>query len=75
MNTPTRRPGIAVPWVMLFVLGGALAASAQEAVPPAQKIDKVFERWAGGATPGCAVGVSVQGKPAYTQGYGLANLE
>ncbi len=41
---------------------------------PAQ-IDRIFERWDRGATPGCAVGVSERGRVVYTRGYGLANLE
>jgi CubicO group peptidase (beta-lactamase class C family) len=48
-------------------------AASPEAV--ATQIDRIFERWDRGATPGCSVGVSDRGRVIYTHGYGLANLE
>ena len=39
------------------------------------RIDAVFERWDRPRSPGCAVGVSQNGRVVYTQAYGMANLE
>lgn len=39
------------------------------------KVDRVFERWNHSDTPGCVVGVSVDGKPVLVRAYGMANLE
>ena len=39
------------------------------------RIDTVFEKWDRGDTPGCAVGVGVDGRPVVARAYGLANLE
>src|SRR5207249_5051557 len=38
------------------------------------KIDQIFARFTA-TTPGCAVGLAKDGKPLYTHGYGMANLE
>jgi len=38
------------------------------------KVDQVFARW-NQTTPGCAVGVSVDGKSVLEKGYGMADLE
>ncbi len=56
----------------------AVTLSAQtppESLTPAQRIDKIFERWDRPGTPGCAVGVAHRGQLVYAQGYGMANLE
>jgi len=39
------------------------------------RVDKVFERWNHSDTPGCAVGVAVNGRPVLIRAYGMANLE
>src|SRR6266511_2809574 len=39
-----------------------------------QKVDAVFAKGSA-ATPGCAVGVAVNGAPALAKGYGMADLE
>ena len=39
------------------------------------KVDRVFERWNRSDTPGCVVGVAVDGKPVLVKAYGMANLE
>ena len=73
--------------VLIICVAGALltahpraqvAASGQ--VPAAREnlpaqIDRIFERWDRGGTPGCAVGVSERGSVVLTRGYGMANLE
>jgi CubicO group peptidase (beta-lactamase class C family) len=50
-----------------------LAAQAAVAVPEAS-VDAVFARWTN-ETPGCAVGVSRDGKPVLQKAYGMADLE
>ena len=37
-------------------------------------VDKIFAQWTTN-TPGCAVGVAVDGKPVITKAYGMADLE
>jgi len=39
------------------------------------KVDRVFERWNHSDTPGCVVGVALDGKPVLIKAYGMANLE
>ncbi len=39
------------------------------------KVDRVFERWDHSDTPGCVVGVAVDGRPVLVRAYGMANLE
>jgi CubicO group peptidase (beta-lactamase class C family) len=38
------------------------------------QVDRIFQRWTT-STPGCAVGAAVDGRPALTKAYGLADLE
>lgn len=66
----------------LLVAAGTAAAGQQQAPAPATpelstqaKVDRVFERWNRSDTPGCAVGVEVDGKPVLIRAYGMANLE
>jgi CubicO group peptidase (beta-lactamase class C family) len=64
----------------LTALIGALCAtqgiSAQSATDTAeQAVDRLFAGWINSATPGCAVGVSRNGRVLYQKGYGMANLE
>ena len=39
------------------------------------RVDRVFERWNRSDTPGCVVGVAVDGIPVLVKAYGMANLE
>jgi CubicO group peptidase (beta-lactamase class C family) len=48
--------------------------TAPQAADPAARVDVVFSRWTP-ATPGCAVGVGVDGKPVLQRAYGMADLE
>src|SRR3954466_13991639 len=41
----------------------------------ARTVDHVFDAWRGTDSPGCAVGVSRNGRVVYEHGYGMANLE
>jgi len=68
-------------FIALFIaLVGALLAggslSARQAMPAIDlsKIDAIFSRWTT-ATPGCAVGASVNGKLVVNKAYGMADLE
>ena len=52
----------------VLVLGPPVAAD------DASQVDAIFAKWTA-TTPGCAVGVAVDGKPALTKAYGMADLE
>jgi CubicO group peptidase (beta-lactamase class C family) len=60
--------GIAVIMALVLVAPGRAAAGLEAGV------DKIFTRWTPD-TPGCAVGVGVDGSPELTRGYGMADLE
>jgi CubicO group peptidase (beta-lactamase class C family) len=76
-------------WVFfsIFVIAAASLAGGQAqaqapapaakapGLAPEAKVDKVFERWNRSDTPGCVVGVAVDGKPVLVRAYGMANLE
>jgi CubicO group peptidase (beta-lactamase class C family) len=60
----------------------SVAAGRQQAQAPKPpelsteaKVDRVFERWNRSDTPGCVVGIAVDGKPVLVKAYGMANLE
>jgi CubicO group peptidase (beta-lactamase class C family) len=68
--------------------GAALDAGAawapSQAPAPVQKkpalsvearVDRIFERFDRDGTPGCVVGVAVEGKPVLVRAYGMADLE
>jgi CubicO group peptidase (beta-lactamase class C family) len=64
--------------VAVCVLACALAVMVERAAgaagPPEPQVDKIFSKWTS-STPGCAVGVAVDGKPALAKAYGMADLE
>lgn len=76
-------------WILALVttcvvMAASIAAGQAQAPAPAAKapelsaeakVDKVFERWNRSDTPGCVVGVAVDGKPVLVKAYGMANLE
>ena len=49
-------------------------AGARQSASLEPKVDQIFARWSQ-TTPGCAVGVSVDGKSVLEKGYGMADLE
>src|SRR5881409_3447610 len=58
-----------------------LALAIQPARPAGQnqtdietKVDAVFQKW-NASSPGCSVGVAVNGKPVLQRAYGMADLE
>src|ERR1051325_5208420 len=63
-------------FLLLVVAAGATGAQSFATLTntAAGKVDKVFAAFTS-ETPGCAVGIGHDGKPVYTRGYGLANLE
>ncbi len=73
----------AVAALLGLLVAATLAAAGQLQAPaPATpelsaqaKVDRVFEPWNRSDTPGCVVGVAVDGKPALVRAYGMANLE
>ncbi len=66
-----------------FVVALATLAANQAQAPAAKapepsveaKVDRVFERFNRSDTPGCVVGVAVDGEPVLVKAYGMANLE
>ena len=79
MGIRNNRPAIGL---VLGLFVAAAAAGRQQAPPPKTpeisteaKVDRVFERWNRSDTPGCVVGVAVDGKPVLVKAYGMANLE
>jgi CubicO group peptidase (beta-lactamase class C family) len=68
-------------WILALPAAIALpqrAASQPRAGAPdttTRMVDRVFDAWRGTERPGCAVGVSRNGRAVYEQDYGMANLE
>lgn len=56
---------------------GATPVQAQRPLPDSlrTKVDAVFTRWDRSNTPGCALGISEQGKVVYERGYGISDLQ
>jgi CubicO group peptidase (beta-lactamase class C family) len=66
--------------LMLWVTAwGAKAARAQSpgelSAPETARIDSVFQKFAGPASPGCALGVVRDNRLVYEHGYGMASIE
>ncbi|WP_306397582.1 serine hydrolase [Telluria beijingensis] len=62
--------------LQLCVIAACAAPTAQaQSTPQHRQVDALFAPYADRATPGCAVGISRDGKLDYAQGYGSANLE
>jgi CubicO group peptidase (beta-lactamase class C family) len=68
-------------WVLVLgltlTLPGILVSqgSSRAADSTARVVDHVFDAWRGTDGPGCALGVSRNGRVVYEHGYGMANLE
>ena len=63
--------------VLMFVLTvvtSVLILGPRIAADEASQVDAIFAKWIA-ATPGCAVGVAVDGKPTLAKAYGMADLE
>ncbi len=66
------RPAVAITLAILTV--GIVSAQQRSSQVEEAKVDAVFARWTA-ETPGCAVGVSKDGKPIVQKAYGMADLE
>jgi CubicO group peptidase (beta-lactamase class C family) len=64
---------IAALFLAVVMLGQSQAPPAPSSAGQAG-VDALFARWTA-ATPGCAVGVGVKGKPVLERAYGMADLE
>jgi CubicO group peptidase (beta-lactamase class C family) len=62
-----------VPFLALL-LGAFLQATAPAPAAAVADVDAVFAEWTA-ATPGCSVGVGVDGRPVIEKGFGMADLE
>lgn len=60
--------------LLLLLLAPALLRAQAPAADPVAAVDSIF-RWAGPASPGCAIGVARDGRTLVERGYGMANLE
>lgn len=56
------------------VLLAVALTQTQAPVSPASRVDETFARWTA-TTPGCAIGVGVNGKAVLERAYGMADLE
>jgi CubicO group peptidase (beta-lactamase class C family) len=65
--------GIVAGILTLGTCSAPRASGAQDRTTAA--VDEVFEDFTKAGSPGCAVAVYRNGKPSYSKGYGLANLE
>jgi len=59
-------------FIATFAVGPAPASAPDQT---AASVDAVFAEWARPGSPGCSVGISRNGVPAYEHGYGMANIE
>lgn len=70
-------------FVGMMLAAGAVTAPGQAQAPASKKpelsvearVDRIFERFNRSDTPGCVVGVAVEGKPVLVKAYGMADLE
>jgi CubicO group peptidase (beta-lactamase class C family) len=59
----------------LFIAAPAVAQQPNRPDSTARLVDRVFDAWRDTEGPGCALGVSRDGRVVYEHGYGMANLE
>jgi CubicO group peptidase (beta-lactamase class C family) len=77
MHTMLKRTlqGFGIAALVAMLIAGSAAVGGQTAVTVTEAdVDRIFDRWTE-TTPGCAVGVSVNGRPTLAKAYGLADLE
>lgn len=64
------------PLVLLLLVAPAPVALAAQAPPDAaQRVDEILAPWSSVESPGCAVGIDVDGLNVLTRAYGMADLE
>src|SRR6185436_4398973 len=71
----THLPLLSKALLALVALSTAVSAQTQGADSTTRAVDRVFDAWRGPDSPGCALGVSRNGRVIYESGYGMANLE
>jgi CubicO group peptidase (beta-lactamase class C family) len=59
----------------LFVATQAQSGPGDSPTPLNEKVDELFAQWDKPESPGCALGVIMDGKLIYKRGYGSANLD
>lgn len=76
---PQRRSICALTAVALSgaLMAAAMPLPAQGTIPDSlrTKVNAVFARWDHTDTPGCALGISQQGRTVYEHGYGMSELQ
>lgn len=60
---------------LLALALGPAATTAQTPPDAAHEVDRIFARWTGVTSPGCAVGVRKDGLTVLERAYGMADLE
>ena len=60
--------------LVLAALGSVLIA-ADSGDEKTRSVDALFERWDRSDSPGCSLGIVLEGRLIYEHGYGMANLE
>jgi CubicO group peptidase (beta-lactamase class C family) len=71
-DSPMRLPALCC---TLAALTCPVQAADRPAAQRHRQVDALFAAWNTPASPGCAIGVSRDGKLEYARGYGMANLE
>ena len=71
-KTMTKRSLLVV--VLLTITAAALGAATRQAASPEARVDAVLAKWTT-TSPGCAVGVSQNGRSVLQKAYGMADLE
>lgn len=61
--------------ILIAVLLAPMPAAGQQPAAAEPQVDRVFQQWSSGDTPGCAVGVSRDGRTVLAKAYGMADLE
>jgi len=59
---------------LVVAAGGVMSGLPAVAADESSQVDLIFAKWTT-ATPGCAVGVAVDGKPVLARAFGMADLE
>jgi CubicO group peptidase (beta-lactamase class C family) len=60
--------------ISIFGIADSAVLARQSAAGAEARVDHIFDKWST-STPGCAVGVSVGGRPVLARAYGMADLE
>ena len=71
----THLPPLSKALLALVAFSAPVSAQTQGADSTTRAVDRVFDAWRGPDSPGCALGVSRNGRVIYESGYGMANLE